>query len=57
MNIVYIVKGMPSADYENSDWIEGIYDSEDKAYVVLSKLEELDVADEAIYTIEQWELL
>ena len=56
MKTVYVVMGVYSMDYSEGSWIEGIFDSEQKAYDYLSMMEKLDVAEEYFYEVNQWEL-
>ena len=58
MRVVFIIKGMESAAYENSSWICGVFDTEEKAKNFLSKqsrrttgVHEVDTRWEIGYTI------
>lgn len=56
MKTVFIIKGMESAAYENSSWICGVFDTEDKAILYRKELEAEEDSDYYIYMISEWEL-
>lgn len=56
MKTVFIVKGMDSQPYENSSWICGVFDSDEKALNYIQELEAEENADDYIYMLNEWEV-
>lgn len=56
MKTVYIIKGMESAAYENSSWICGVFDTEEKAVLYRQELEAEEDSDYYIYMVSEWEV-
>lgn len=56
MKTVFIVKGMYSQPYEDSSWISGVFDSEEKALTYIKEVEAEEDAEYYIYLLSQWEV-
>ena len=56
MRVVFIIKGMDSAPYEDGSWICGVFDTEEKALAYKKELEAEEDADYYIYMLSQWEV-